>query len=185
MNKISPVVLALGLVLLAACNPQAQATPLETVTKALDLLNKAPHYRIEARLVGQETRLYALEYLAPDRLHYFSQTTEAITIGATYYEKFMDGEWKVSATDPATLGDKLGKSDLSEVQEVKGPQDTLSYKGESCVLYSITLKDPAAPRWAMCIAKTGLPLIQGFEDSSGSINLYYDYTTPISIVAPI
>ncbi len=173
---------------LVACPaPKAAApTPLEIVKTALGRLDTAPHYRIDATLTGGgEVLQYSLDYIAPDKTHYRSAQTEAITIGATYYDRFMGGPWNVSSVGTKTPPATPETFDPSEIVSVL-PFGRGKLNAKPCDIYLVTVK--SSPEDAQfCIDPVGLlPLIIELDDSAqGNLLQKFDYDVALTIIAPV
>lgn len=173
---------------LVACNTPNDTglAALAVVKEALNRLDKAPHYRIDATTtIGGEVREYILDYIAPDRTHYRSPQAEAITIGTTYYDRFMDGKWNVSSVGSSTLPSKPETFDPSEVVKVT-PFGKGKLKAKPCDIYLVSVRGSATSVEVCVDAATGLPLIIDMDaDAEGSVVQEFDYDVPITITAPV
>jgi hypothetical protein len=173
---------------LVACPDPKPAVPtsLEIVRTALERQGKTPHYRIDATLSsGGEVLQYMLDCIAPDKTYDRSALSEAITIGATYYDRFMGGPWNVSSvgvkTPPAT-SDTFDPIDVSSVLFLgKG-----KLNAEPCDRYVVGIKsNPVDGHF--CIDLVGLlPLIVEFDDAAqGNVVQKFDYDVAFTITAPV
>lgn len=173
---------------LVACpDPKPAApTPLEIVKTALERLGKAAHYRIDATLTGGgETRQYTLDYVAPDRTHYRSAQAEAITIGATYYDRFMGGPWNVSSTGSGALPSAPDTVESSEIANVL-PFGKGKLNAKSCDIYLVVVKASSVDAQFCVDPVSGLPLIIELDDpAQGNLVQKFDYDVTLTITAPV
>jgi hypothetical protein len=176
------------LVSLVACNTSegTGVVALAVVKEALNRLDKAPHYRIDAiTTIGGEVREYILDYIAPDRTHYRSPQAEAIRIGTTYYDRFMGGTWNVSSVGSSTLPSKPEAFDPSEITKVL-PLGKGKLKAKPCDIYMVSLRGSTTGVDVCVESATGLPLIIDIdEDAEGDLVQEFDYDVPITITAPV
>jgi hypothetical protein len=184
-NLIGCATLCMSLV---ACPDPKPAAPtaLEIVRTALERLDKAPHYRIDATLTGGgEVLQYQLDYIAPDKTYYRSALTDAITIGGTYYDRFMGGPWNVSSvgvkTPPAT-SDTFDPIDLSSVLFLgKG-----KLNAKPCDRYIVGIKSNPVDGYFCIDPVSLLPLIIEFDDpAQGNVVQKFDYDVALTITAPL
>lgn len=173
---------------LVACNPPNEAglAALAVVKEALNRLDRAPHYRIDAiTTIGGEVQEYILDYIAPDRTHYRSSRAEAITIGTAYYDRFMNGAWNVSSVGSNNFPSKPETLNPSEITQVT-PFGKGKLKAKPCDIYLVTVRGSTANASVCVDSTTGLPLIVDIDDDAeGNIVEEFDYDVPISITAPV
>ncbi len=178
---------ALCIALVACPDPKpAVPTPLEIVRAALERQGKAPHYRIDATLTGGgEVLQYQLDYIAPDKTYYRSALTDAITIGATYYDRFMGGPWNVSSvgvkTPPAT-------SDTFEPSEIVSvlPFGKGKLNAKPCDIYLVVVKSNPVDAYFCIDPVSVLPLIIELDDpAQGNLVQKFDYDVALTITAPV